>query len=915
MSNYVDKFIKQHKEYFNRNRVVIENNKWNVNESYDQKIKDFTSEIAILNLNPDEDEYEKKLIEIEKKITQLATNNSKNRTSLFKQENKLTSSILGRLSAFIARASGDRHLPKTQKFIDETVSIINIHIQKCDDYLDYSMDVLSEDEEDTEQTIEYKNQEITFQDEVFNEKIAIQDKLDALNINNSADDLNITFFKNHMASLPMASVLPLTNIDIEQATTSLNLAKEVGDREFYINRLKRDKNSIPQWNPKKHYWEQDKEAIEFWQNEWLKITKGFEVDGYKIHPWLYWHLNFFKTPIPQEDGSEDIVNPSFRDNEWYMAELIKQAELEGNKGVMLYGSRRLGKSTLMASYCYWKAITKANSTAAITSGNDGDLEELTHKIRTASKYAPYAFKLHIHKQEWSGGIVELGLKTDQSTLLEYSRFSIKNLAGGTTKATQKTAGGAPSVFLIEEIGKFPWEKAYLAAKPSFETKYRWKCIPIAVGTGGEASLSGDAVRALSNPKALNFLEMDWDLLEDRMPKEAITWKRRVFANFVPAQMSYKTGLRSIEKSFGEFLGIDSEELNQIIIHQADWIHNTKILLADRENVKGDSLKLQQETVQYPIDPEECFLSAEQNPFPYLEAKLHKEYLIESGKTGRKVILVRSPETGKISAEPAEERPLSIYPHPGGFIDSPIQLFMELPENPPANLFVSGFDDYKQEESDNSPSVGTLYIKAVDVPGVKFRNKIVASIATRPDPHSKMHRQWLLLLEAFNARAFGENEDEDFRKDLTKKRLAEKYLVESMDFASDMQISYGGKRKFGWTPTPKNIKFLFGLVVQYCKEEFTIEDEDGKEITILGVQLIDDIALLDEIITYKKGNNVDRITALMGALGYEFFLFVNYMFPKIQKNDKPKETKERKKEIINLAQRMYKSGGSRDLFRR
>ena len=916
MSNYVDKFIKQHKEYFNRNRVVIENNKWNDKEIYDKKIREFSKEVLVIKENEDENTDER-LENIEKEVRKLTENYNKNRTALFHQEDKLTTSIFGRLSAFIAKASGDRHLPKTQKFIDETVSIINIHLQKCDDYLDYNMDVLSEDEEDTEETIAFKDKEIDFQDVIFNKKIELQDKLDALNINNSADNLTITFFKNQMASLPMASVLSNdNNIEIKQATDSLNLSKEVKDKSFYITKYKKNQKDIPLWNSKKHYWEQDKESIDFWQNEWLKVTKGFEVSGFKIHPWLYFHLNFFKTPIPQENGDEDIVNPDFRDNEWYFAELLKRAELEGNKGIMLYGSRRLGKSTLMASYCYWKALTKSNSTAAITSGSDSDLEELTHKIKTAIKNIPSAFRVHIHKQEWSGGIVELGLKSDMSTLIEYSRFSIKNLAGGTTKSTQKTAGGAPSVFLIEEIGKFPWEKAYLAAKPSFETKFRWKCIPIAVGTGGEASLSGDAVRALSNPKALNFLEMDWDLLEDRMPASAITWKRRTFANFVPAQMSYKTGLRSIEKGFGDFLGIKSKELDKIKIQQADWEHNTKVLLEDRKLVEKDSLKLQQETVQYPIDPEECFLSAEQNPFPYLEAKNHKEYIIEKGDTGRKVILVRNPNTGKIEVEFAEDRPVAEYPHPGGFIESPVLLFGEIPkETPPAYMYVSGYDDYKQEESDNSPSVGTLYIKVVDIPGVKDRNKIVASISTRPNPHGKMHKQWHLLLELFNCKSFGENEDEDFRKHLQRLRVEDRFLVESMDFSSDMQITYGSKRKYGWTPTVKNKKFLFKLFVEYCNEEFIIQDENGRDISILGVQLINDVALLDEIITYKEGNNVDRITAMMGAMGYEFYLYVNFMFPKIEKNKESKKIKEHKKIEQNLAQKMYKTKGGFNMFKR
>ena len=463
---------------------------------------------------------------------------------MFKQENDLTTSIVSRLSAFIKIAEADRRLPKTQKFIDETLEIINTHIKKCDNYLDYKLDELIESTDDTDEEIDLKTQEISFQDNVFNEKISIQDKLDSLNLKSEPDDLKFSFYSGQIASLPMAEVLTVVNNDIKEATESLNLAKEITDKTFYKDLLEQGK--VPQWNEKKQYWEQDKkEVIPFWQNEWLKIKYGFEVDGYFIHPWLYFHINFFKTPIPQSDGSEPIISPDFRDNEWLFVEEIKRAEEMGNRGVMLYGSRRLGKSTLMSSYCYWKALTKPNASATITSGSEGDLIDLTHKIKTAMKYIPKAFYLYIQSQEWLGGSVELGLKTTASNLVEYSRFNIKNLAGGTTKSTQKTAGGAPSVFLIEEIGKFDWKKSYLAAKPSFETKDRWKCVPIAVGTGGEASLSGDAMSALANPSSLHFLEMDWDKFESKIPTKAISWNRRKFATFVPAQMSYKTGLKSI----------------------------------------------------------------------------------------------------------------------------------------------------------------------------------------------------------------------------------------------------------------------------------------------------------------------------------------------------------------------------------
>ena len=838
MSERIDKFIKQHKEYFKRNATVIESNYWDKEEDLSRKAK------------------------------------------LFKQENDLTTSIVSRLSAFIKIAEADRRLPKTQKFIDETLEIINTHIKKCDNYLDYKLDELIESTDDTDEEIDLKTQEISFQDNVFNEKISIQDKLDSLNLKSEPDDLKFSFYSGQIASLPMAEVLTVVNNDIKEATESLNLAKEITDKTFYKDLLEQGK--VPQWNEKKQYWEQDKkEVIPFWQNEWLKIKYGFEIDGYFIHPWLYFHINFFKTPIPQSDGSEPIISPDFRDNEWLFVEEIKRAEEMGNRGVMLYGSRRLGKSTLMSSYCYWKALTKPNASATITSGSEGDLIDLTHKIKTAMKYIPKAFYLYIQSQEWLGGSVELGLKTTASNLVEYSRFNIKNLAGGTTKSTQKTAGGAPSVFLIEEIGKFDWKKSYLAAKPSFETKDRWKCVPIAVGTGGEASLSGDAMSALANPSSLHFLEMDWDKFESKIPTKAISWNRRKFATFVPAQMSYKTGLKSIKRPFGKFLGIDSKELDKITIFQADWEHNLKVLQEDRLLVKDDNLLLQQETVQYPIDPEEVFLSSEVSPFSnvYEEARKHREHLLETGLWDARYDLNRNSE-GKIEATPSNKS-LVEFPFRGDNQDAPFLLFKHPEPNAPKYMYIASGDMYKQEKTTTTDSVCTIGIYKYPIFGDPDGRELVASYAGRPKTYKELNDKILILLEYYNAVFFPENEDiAVLQTYLESLRLEDKYLEKHIDFNSSLKYSENDARKYGWTPRQSKGK-LIGMYANYLDENVKIINEKGIEVIVKRVQTIKDVWLLSEIMNFTESGNFDRISGHIGAIGFIHFLEKNYIYPKVR----------------------------------
>ena len=131
-------------------------------------------------------------------------------------------------------------------------------------------------------------------------------------------------------------------------------------------------------------------------------------------------------------------------------------------------------------------------------------------------------------------------------------------------------------------------------------------------------------------------------------------------------------------------------------------------------------------------------------------------------------------------------------------------------------------------------------------------------------------------------------------------MADKYLAPSVDFSSSFNIPNNGKRKTGWNPTTSK-KFLFDLFVDYCNEDFEVEQEDGTIKFLKGVQRIDDIGLLDEIIQWSENLNVDRITSAMGAVAYGFFLRSSHRWkpmyykqqnPNNQEQEKPKEQRPR-----------------------
>jgi hypothetical protein len=111
-------------------------------------------------------------------------------------------------------------------------------------------------------------------------------------------------------------------------------------KELYINMG----NDIPLWNDLYSYEEQDDDVKQFWENEAMKLLNGVTINGVFIHPWLYWHINFWKMMI---DVGDDRIpgNSQLRDNEWMFAEFLKQAE-EENKGIFMFGCRRFGKALL-----------------------------------------------------------------------------------------------------------------------------------------------------------------------------------------------------------------------------------------------------------------------------------------------------------------------------------------------------------------------------------------------------------------------------------------------------------------------------------------------------------------------------------------------------------------------------------------
>jgi len=894
MSDILLKHIKSDKPQFEKYKSYIDGNPWS-------ETKPMVSKKEKSKIDKDDKEKELKYSVLLEEL--------KYRKEESEVQFKLSKVLLDNLSYLVKEFSSDSHLKVYKDFIKFGISVIKVHIDRADAY-NKEIDI---------ELIPFQSlrkEEIDFHNLLFRQKTTLQKGISDLNFNDEKEEFDSTkieFFNNKKASLVTRELLSLLREDVKEKTERIPVDWSLRtSKEMYINMKPSD---IPKWNSNKQFWEQDPVVLAFWSEEYNKIQHGLNLNGYFIHPWLYFHLNFFRTPIPQPDGSEPNKQPDLRDNEWFFAENLKKCISEDNpnyysKAILMYGTRRFGKSVILASLAHWRTLTKFNSFGSVIGGSASDIGALTSKVKTSMSFIEDAFKLDIMKQEWENGETTFGIREDAQTPRVFSTLVVQNLEAGAKSKSQKTAGLAPSVSIYDEIGKYGFLKAYLAALPSFKTPYGFKCITVLAGTGGEADLSKDAVDVLSRPEAYDLLPMDYDLLENKIDPEAITWKRRKFATFFPGQMAYEVGFIKNKMKLSDFVDNQDSELKKIDIHVTNWVNNTKILkeaVDDAKKMGGSKGKLleQQKRVQYPIDPEDCFMSSEDNLFDAVSAQNRKQEILETGEVGKKVFLSESPD-GKILASESNNA-LAEYPFGGGHIDSPGSLFEPIPEEtPPSYLYLAGFDDYKQDES-GTDSVGAFYIYKIPQAGGEWGGRIVYSIATRPSPHDKLYRQIFYAMKAFNAKCFMENADMGFKEFLDRRRVTDFWLVESFDFKSDMIVKSNGRRRYGWNPSPENKRFLLSLFKKYLEQEFPYEDENGNERIKYGIDLINDVYLLDEIISYRPDNNVDRITAFMSCLGFEYYAFNNFLFPNINRNKPKNEEKIKPKTEKNLAQRMY--GGS------
>lgn len=627
----------------------------------------------------------------------------------------------------------------------------------------------------------------------------------------------------------------------------------------------------------------------FWDNERHKAEYGLTVNGVFIPDWLYWHTQLWTIYDDIEDTLNHTIKrqslkASFRDNEWIIAEGLQEAK-DQRKGVMFFGSRRLGKSEFISSYIGQGATLFEGSENVVMGGNWGDIDVIMAKIVHGLNHIPNYFKFgrlseNLRKE------IELGFKDKKGTRLSWSKIICRNHEEGLD--TESPAGLTPSRFIMDEVGKSPFAKVFGAAKPSFTSKFGWRCVPILTGTSGDIKKGSDAQKFFENPESNNFIVR---YLKDEGEK-----KVSVFINgLYRMEGKVETTLGAFVQNEKGILLPEDSELFTIPMSVKDDEKALAVIDAEREQASKspDPSELLKATMYYPKNTKELFLSDDGNNFPAEAINEMIAYLqANPDLQGQTVRLYRDASTKVKISFNTDKRRINDYPlKPDADKDGAIIIY-EIPEpNPPLYLYIAGADPYNQSNSKWSSSLGSVYIykRMYDPINGTYQRRIVAEYTGRPETLKEWHENVEMLLEVYNAVCLPENEAATFIQYFDGKNKSH-WLADGYSFLKEISPTTSIKGRIKGLPATVRVQAYYKeLVFQYLTEELDLGFNDqGEPIKKLGLTRIPSIGLLKELAAFTTKGNYDRYVAFGHVLAHEVWADKIYPFVQSSRPDEEKK---------------------------
>lgn len=268
--------------------------------------------------------------------------------------------------------------------------------------------------------------------------------------------------------------------------------------------------------------------------------------------------------------------------------------------------------------------------------------------------------------------------------------------------------------------------------------------------------------------------------------------------------------------------------------------------------------------QYPQSPEEAFLTVSHNEFPVVElrnqlnkVRAEKLYL----KRTQPIWVYYDSKEKKVRMRPdlkGKLNPIVEFPTKGtDKTGCPVILEPPIP-NAPKGLYKAGYDPYRQDQSEGE-SLGAFYVYKSANKFSYTRDMVVAWYVGRPSTSDMFNRNVELLAELYNLELMHENEVSEVKSYFVKRNKAHLLASQPDAVISKNIINSKVSRIYGIHMNEK----LKDAGEKYIKRWLLTErdfSESGEKI--LNLETIVDIGLLQELISYSRKGNFDRVMAFM-----------------------------------------------------
>lgn len=560
-------------------------------------------------------------------------------------------------------------------------------------------------------------------------------------------------------------------------------------------------------------------------------------------------------------------------------------------------------STLVSSYISYGSSLNPHSQNLFVGLNGDDIAVTTAKVSKGLSDIPDYFQWMRVKEDWSKQ-VSLGIKDTKGKKTVFSEIFIRNLENG--KKEESIAGTKPSTLVIEECGKNNFLRGFKAAVPGFTSPEGWICSPLLIFTGGDMEGYHDAKNVFMNPHSHNFLE--YECLEGKKDQSGKIRKHGLFLG-----NKYRQEAKDLT-TLGNYLEIEDPKSD--LYNIPFWISNEEyaeeILTGDLDRLLGnpDRQLYHKEVMYFPRTVDDIFLNVGTNMYN-TKACIQQQQNIElNGITGHPVDLYSDGE--KICWKDSQKQYITEFPVERQSKDAPIMIY-EMPEpGAPKFLYTAGIDPYSQDSSDNSTSLGAVYIykRMHSLTAHTLKESFVASYVARPDTQEEWEENVRMLLMFYNAYALVENDEYSFCKYMLTKGSAELYLSPQPAIYKTLVVNGSQNRQFGLSRSSKKVReYLNNILKKYLEETIhTSFDEQGNIIgEVKGVTRVLDHTLLSELIGFGPDVNVDRQVA--ASLAIAMAIELDPMLGTKIGEDSKREQQTIDKAFNNIKKKTFKSAGS------